>query len=75
MSVGGQDHAPVDLPPGKKSVIHLTEGRDRFHGRSGRVQKSPAPTSIWSPDRPAITQMNIGINIICKLFSSSVPQA
>jgi len=54
MGVGGQGHAPADLPPGK-TAYPLYRRLGGLQGRSGRVRKisPPPPTGIRSPDRPA----------------------
>jgi hypothetical protein len=44
--VGGQQHAPAALPPGKTRY-------PLYRGLGGRVRKISPPTGIRSPDRPA----------------------
>jgi hypothetical protein len=53
MGIGGQRHAPVDLPPRKtRYPLYVWLGGPR--GCSGRVRKiSPPLTGIRSLDRPA----------------------
>jgi hypothetical protein len=52
MGVGGQLHAPVALPPGKRPGTHCIGGW--FGPRAGlTAAKNLAPTRILSPDRPA----------------------
>ena len=52
MGMGGQRHAPADLPPGKRLGTHCM----RLGGpqsRAGRVRNISPHTGIRSPDRPA----------------------
>jgi len=52
MGVGGQRNAPAALSPGKtRCPLYRRLGGPQ--GRSGRVRKRSAPTSIGSPDHPA----------------------
>jgi hypothetical protein len=50
--VGVQRHSPAALPP-RKTGYPLYRRLGGPHGRSGRVRKTPTPTGIRSPDRPA----------------------
>jgi hypothetical protein len=49
MRVGGQHHAPVALPLGKRSGIRFTKGWVRS-GRVGKISPPP-PTGIRTPNR------------------------
>jgi len=55
--VDGQRHAPAALPPGK-TRYPLYRRLSGPQERSGQLRKvSPPPTGIWSPDRPARSEL------------------
>jgi hypothetical protein len=67
MGVGGQQHAPAALPPGKtRYPLYRRLGVPQ--GRSGRVRKISPPIRISSPDRPARSESLYRLSYRAPLF-------
>ena len=57
----GQRHAPAALTLGRTRYL-LCRRLCGPHGQAGRVRKSPHPTGIRSPDRPASNETLYGLS-------------
>jgi hypothetical protein len=67
MVAGGQRHAPVALPPGKRPDVHLAEGR------SGRLRKVSPPVGFDPWTVLPIESLNICSSNKCEIRGQFCP--